>query len=166
MNKICIMLTLLLAMASCEHINNKEVPEFTVRLDLGTYAVWNTYGVSGVGDYRYFNRDKKIPSNFPYNINTYTGFGGILLIQGLDASTGSYAPIAFDAACPVENTMDVIVGIDSENFDAICPKCGSHYDVLMGGGGPKSGVALTHKFGLRSLKVRASTNGGYFITSY
>ncbi len=166
MKKISITLLLLASvLASCDHINNKEVPNFMVRLDLGTYALWNTYGVSGVGDYRYFNRDKRLPANFPYNVNTYTGYGGVLLIQGLDAGTGSYAPLAFDAACPVENKMDVVVGIDSENFDAVCPKCHSHYDVLMGGGGPKSGQAYTRKYGLRQLKVYTSPNGGYTITN-
>ena len=154
MKKISITLLLLASvLASCDHINNKEVPNFMVRLDLGTYALWNTYGVSGVGDYRYFNRDKRLPANFPYNVNTYTGYGGVLLIQGLDA------------ACPVENKMDVVVGIDSENFDAVCPKCHSHYDVLMGGGGPKSGQAYTLKYGLRQLKVYTSPNGGYTISN-
>ena len=165
MKKISFILLLLVAMASCERINNKEVPSFMVRLDLGTYALWNTYGVSGVGDWRYFNRDMRLPANFPYNVNTYTGYGGILLIQGLDAGTGSYNPLAYDAACPVENRMDVVVSIDSENFDAVCPKCNSRYDVLMGGGGPKSGQAIIHKYGLRQLKVHTSPNGGYIITN-
>ncbi len=156
---------LAIVLAGCEHINNKEVPSFMVRIDLSTYAVWNTYGVSGVGDYRYFNRDKRLPSNFPYNVNTYTGFGGVLLVMGMDGSTGSYAPIAFDAACPVENRMEVVVGINSENFEAVCPKCGSRYDVLMGSGGPLSGPAITHHYGLRMLRVYSSPNGGYIITN-
>ena len=165
MKKICIILLVLAGLASCERINNKEVPSFMVRLDLSTYALWNTYGVSGVGDWRYFNRDKRLPANFPYNVNTYTGYGGILLIQGLDAATGSYVPLAFDAACPVENKMDVVVSIDSENLDAVCPQCHSRYDVLMGMGGPKNGPAYTHKYGLRILKVYNSPNGGYIITN-
>ncbi len=61
--------------------------------------------------------------------------------------------------------MDVVVGIDSGNFDAVCPKCGSHYDVLMGSGGPLSGPAITHRYGLRMLKVYSSNNGGYIITN-
>ena len=166
MNKISFAILLLVAMlASCERINNKEVPSFMVRLDLGTYAEWNTYGVAGVGDYRYFNRDKRLPANYPYNVNTYTGYGGVLLIMGMDPATGSYAPIAFDAACPVENRMDVVVGINSENFEAVCPQCGSRYDVLMGSGGPLSGPAINHHYGLRMLKVRTTGNGGYIITS-
>ena len=166
MKKTCVIMVLLMAvLASCEHINNKEVPNFMVRLDLSSFAVWSTYGVAGVGDYRYFNRDKRLPANFPYNVNTYTGFGGILLMMGLDSSTGNYSPVAYDAACPVENRMDVVVGIDSDNFDAVCPNCKSRYDVFMGSGGPKSGPAITHRYGLRMLKVYSSPSGGYTISN-
>ena len=163
---IITVLMLALVLLACDRIKNNEVPSYTVRINLGTYAMWNTYGVPGVGDFRYFNRDKRLPANFPYDVNTYTGFGGVLLICGMDASAGGYGPIAFDASCPVEVSPDVAVTVDASNLDAVCPKCGSRYDVLMGGGGPKSGQALTNKFGLRPVKVRASQNGGYIITSY
>ena len=68
MNKLLLAiatLALLVTASSCDHIDNKTLPRYTVRLDLGSYALWNTYGVSGMGDYRVFNRDKGIPSNFP-----------------------------------------------------------------------------------------------------
>lgn len=163
---ICSFIALfLMVVSSCETINNKEVPNYVVHIDLGTYALWSTYGVSGVGDYRIFSRAMHTPSNFPYNANTYTGYGAVLLIMGLDATTGSYMPIAYDAACPVENTPSVLVGIDASNFHAVCPKCGSHFDVLMGGGGPISGRAFTHKYGLRTYKVHPSQYGGYTITT-
>ena len=55
------LLTLVIA-SSCEHIDNKAVPSFTVRIDLGNYAMWNTYGVNGMGDYRIFNRIKNLPA--------------------------------------------------------------------------------------------------------
>ena len=42
----------LLAASSCDSIDNKAVPQFTVRIDLGGFAMWNTYGVGGMGDYR------------------------------------------------------------------------------------------------------------------
>lgn len=149
----------------CDKVNNNEVPSYVVHIDLGTYAMWNTYGVAGVGDYRIFNRDSRIPANFPYNANTYTGYGGILLIMALDSSTGSYAPQAYDAACPVENKQDVTVGIDASNFEAVCPKCHSRYNVLTGMGGPISGTAYTSHYGLRIYKVHQSSYGGYIITN-
>ena len=158
-------MVLTLALASCERVNNTEVPSYTVRIDLGSYALWNTYGVAGVGDWRIFNRAKQLPSNFPYNANTFTGYGGVLLFMGLNSQSGSYEPIAFDAACPVENSPDISVGIDADNLEAVCPKCGSRYNVLNGAGGPIYGIALKSRYGLRTLKVRAGQYGGYIISS-
>ena len=162
--RLAVMVLAVVALGSCDRVNNKETPNYAVRIDLGSYAQWATYGVSGVGEYRIFNRVKGIPANFPYNVNTYTGYGGVLLIMGLDASTASYAPIAFHAACPVENNSTISVGIDESNYDAVCPSCGSHYNVLTGSGGPISGTALEKRYGLRTCRVTAS-NGGYLITS-
>ena len=151
-----------LLLGSCDKVNNKEVPSFVVRIQLDNYALWSTYGVSGVGDYRIFNRRLGLPSNFPYTVNTYTGYGGVLLMMGLDPTVGTYAPVAYDTSCPVEASPDITVGIDASNFDAVCAKCGSRYDVLQGSGGPKSGVAYTNRYGLRVYHTRAE-NGGYII---
>ncbi len=162
---LCIALLASLLLASCNNVNNKEVPQAMVRIDLGTFALWNVYGVSGAGDYRIFDRAKRIPSNFPYNANTYTGYGGVLLMMGFDASTNTYGPVAYDAACPVENRPEVSVGVDASNFEAVCPTCGSRYNVFNGAGGPMSGEAYTLKYGLRILKVRSTDSGGYVISS-
>ena len=159
LNKIFLALSvlLLLVMASaCDRIDNKTVPNFGVRIDLGSYALWNTYGVSGVGDYRIFNRDKRLPSNFPYNVNTFTGYGGVLLMMGIDM------PLAYDLSCPVEVSQDIVLSINAENFEAVCPRCGSRFDPLMCAGAPVSGVAINNKVGMRQYRVMAS-NGGYII---
>ena len=155
------LLSLLLVVAaatSCDHIDNKAVPQFTVRIDLGNYALWNTYGVNGVGDYRIFNREKGLPSNFPYNINTYTGYGGVLLIMGIDG------PQAYDLACPVELSQNITLSINAENYEAVCPSCGSHYNPLTGLGGPVSGVAINNRLGMRVYRV-TPTGGGYMISN-
>ena len=151
-------LLLALAATSCEHIDSKAVPNFTVRIDLGNYALWTTYGVNGMGDYRIFNRDKRLPANFPYNVNTYTGYGGVLLMMGMDG------PMAYDLACPVEVSPEITLSISADNFDAICPRCGSHFNPLTGAGGPVSGVAINNKVGMRQYRVNPS-NGGYFISN-
>lgn len=150
---------LVMVMASgCDKIDNKAVPSFIVRIDLGSYALWNTYGVSGMGDYRIFNREKHLPSNFPFNVNTYTGYGGVLLMMGMEM------PMAYDLACPVEASQNIILSINPENFEAVCPKCGSRYNPLTGAGGPLSGVAINNKVGMRTYRVYPS-NGGYIITN-
>lgn len=164
-----ILLMMLLAgcglLASCDKINNESLPNYPVRIDLGEYGKWNTYGVHSLGEYRIFIREKGVPSNFPYNVNTYTGFGGVLLFMGQDLY-GNASPLAFDLSCPVEHNAEVTVSIDSENLDAYCAKCKSRYDVITGMGGPKSGMAIDRKVGLNIYKVRATTNGGYIITNY
>lgn len=156
----CILFTLLvLGMgSSCDRIDNKAVPNFTVRIDLGSYALWNTYGVNGMGDYRIFSREKNIPANFPYNVNTFTGYGGVLLMMGLEA------PMAYDLTCPVEVSQSITLSINAENFEAVCPKCGSRFNPLTGDGGPVSGVAINNKVGMRQYHVYPS-NGGFIITN-
>lgn len=156
--KLIAAMALLAAASSCDHIDNKAVPRFTVRIDLGNYALWNTYGVAGVGDYRIFDRTKGIPSNFPYNVNTFTGYGGVLLMMGIEG------PMAYDLSCPVEVSPTINLSVNPENFEAVCPTCGSRYDPLMGAGGPIKGVAINNKVGMRQYRVLPS-NGGYIITN-
>ena len=151
-------MVILVAGSSCEHIDNKLVPNYGVRIDLGSYALWATYGVNGMGDYRIFNRDKRLPANFPYNVNTFTGYGGVLLMMGIDA------PMAYDLCCPVELSQDITLSINASNFDAVCPRCGSHFNPLTGAGGPVSGVAINNKVGMRQYRVIPS-NGGFIITN-
>ena len=151
-------LLVLVMFSACEHIDNKAVPRYTVRIDLGSYAMWGVYGVHGMGEYRIFNREKRLPANFPFNVNTYTGYGGVLLMMGIEA------PMAYDLACPVECSQEVILSISNDNFDAVCPRCGSHFNPLTGDGGPVSGVAINNKVGMRQYRVLPS-NGGYVITN-
>ena len=40
-----VLLAALLALAGCDKIDNKALPGYTVRLNLGDIARWNTYGV-------------------------------------------------------------------------------------------------------------------------
>ena len=150
---------MLVAANGCEHIDNKAIPNYTVRIDLSNYAMWNTYGVNGMGDYRIFDREKNIPSNFPYNMNTFTGYGGVLLMMGIDA------PMAYDLACPVEASQNITLSINATNLEAVCPKCGSRYNPLTGAGGPLSGVAINNKVGMRQYRVFPSGSGGYTITN-
>ena len=155
---ITALIALVWSATACDTSDSKALPSYAVRIDLGSYALWNTYGVYGMGDYRVFNREKGIPKNFPFNVNTFTGYGGVLLMMGAEM------PLAYDLACPVEASYNIVLSIDSENFEAVCPKCHSRFNPLTGDGGPVSGVAINNKVGMTRYHVTPS-NGGYIIAN-
>ncbi|MDE5997517.1 MAG: hypothetical protein K2G77_04810 [Muribaculaceae bacterium] len=162
------LMAMLSVASSCNQIDDDRIPSLPVYIDLSGAGMWNTYGVSGIGISRNFIKHQGVlsPSNFPYNANTYVGFGGVLLIGGVDPFTSEpNVPLAYDLSCPVECSQTVRVTIDSEKLEAVCPVCGSHYDVIMAGGSPVSGPALTgkYKYGLRRYSCDPGQGGGYII---
>ena len=140
-----------------------DISRFTVRIDLSSYALWGNFGVSEIGGYRIFDKENSIPESFPYNENSYTGFSGVILIMGYDRSTGYPQPLAYEATCPIEKSFLNLLSIDANSLDAVCSLCGSHYDVLVGGGGPKAGPAISKMVGLIQYKASPRMQGGYFI---
>lgn len=161
---LAIMLTVVAAVA-CTTIDDHRTPSYQVNIRLNSVGLWDTYGVHGMGEYRVFSLRKKLPSNFHFTANTYTGFAGVLLLTGFDFTTQTYnTPVAYEIACPVENRVDVTVDYNPETFEAVCAKCGSHYNVLEGGGAAVSGLAYERHYGLTRYRVTAD-NGGYIITN-
>lgn len=154
----------------CDSVDDDRIPSLAVNINLAGAGQWNTYGVSGVGIYRYFilSQDTRLPAGYSYSASSATGFGGVLLIGGVDAFTQEQnVPLAYDLACPVECKATIRVAIDPETLEAVCPVCGSHYNVVMAGGSPVSGPALTgdRKYGLRRYRCLAANGGGYVITN-
>lgn len=88
--------------------------------------------------------------------NEQTGFGGVLVFHGLSGS-GTSAFYAFDAACPHEASASVIVEVDDAAIYAICPRCGSKFELLNGLGNPIEGPCAEEKQALKPYQV--STNG-------
>ncbi|MGN0212830.1 MAG: hypothetical protein ACI4AN_07780 [Muribaculaceae bacterium] len=163
--RLLIMLTIAAMAVACTKIDDNHTPAYQVSIRLNSVGLWNTYGVHGLGECRIFSVRKKLPANFHFTANTYTGFAGVMLLQGFDFTTQSYGvPVAFEIACPVENRYDVTVEFNSETFEAVCPKCGSHYNVLEGGGAAVSGQAFDRHYGLTRYRVYPE-NGGYVITN-
>lgn len=159
-------LAVTLLATGCESVVDDRIPAVPVSINLGNAGLWNTYGVAGFGIYRKFIRQTGEPSDFPFTEQTYTGFGGILLIGGMDPFTAeTQLPLAYDLACPVECRPDVRVNISGDTFEAVCPVCHSHYDVTMAGGAPVSGPAATGKpkYGLQRYQCAPSSMGGYII---
>lgn len=154
-------------LTGCNTIDSDRIPNYAVNINLTPQASWQTYGVTYFGQYKRFVRELREPSNFPWLERTMTGFGGVLLVCGIDAFTNeANVPLAYDLACPVERKPDVRVNVEGELYEAVCPVCGSHYDVTMGGGGPLSGPAAEgkYKYALRRYQCLPGIDGGYLIT--
>lgn len=169
-NSKCIiwLVGLLSLLSSCNQVDDDRIPSLPVYINLSGAGLWNSYGVSGVGVSRRFinYQGEQSPDGFPYNANTYVGFGGVLLIGGIDPFTSEpNVPLAYDLSCPVERSQTVRVSVNSENLEAVCPVCGSHYNVVTAGGSPVSGPALTgkYKYGLRRYSCDPGQGGGYII---
>lgn len=154
----------------CDTVEDDRIPNYPVSIQIDNAGLWNTYGVSGFGSHRSFilSNGTRLPSGFPYTSSSATGFGGVLLIEGLDPFSGnSSLPLAYDLACPVERQPTVRVEIETENYMAVCPVCGSVFDVTMQRGAPISGMAATGetKYALKSYNCVAGSSGGYVITN-
>ena len=166
---ILFLISIILSLSGCQSVDNERIPNMAVNISLADAGVWNTYGVSGFGSHRnfiYTGSGNSQPTGFPYKYGSATGFGGVLLIEGMDPfSAVTATPLAYDLACPVERKADIRVTISSEDYVAVCSQCHSTYDVTMGGGAPISGEAATgkYKYALKSYRVVASGNGGYVI---
>lgn len=162
----------LLLLGGCETVNDTRIPAMPVYIDLSNQGMWNSYGVSGFGSFRYFvcqTGSAIEPAGFPYKDGAATGYGGVLLIEGMDPfELQTSMPLGYDLSCPVEKSPTIRVAIDPKTFEAVCPVCESHYDVTMGAGAPTAGPALTgeRQYGLRRYAVHPTTLGGYIINDY
>ena len=156
-----------LLLASCTTLNDDRIPSMGVNVNLENQGLWNSFGVSGYGQRQYFilSDRLRVPVGFQYVYGSMTGYGGVLLISGFDPRTGDIGPLAFDLSCPVERLPDVRVEVDPDNFDAVCPVCGSHYNVVEQSGSPISGPAKSMKYALRPYRCYPSSQGGYLITN-
>lgn len=166
-------LTLLCAMTSgCETVDDTRIPSLPVYIDLSDPGLWNTYGVSGFGSWNRFicqPGSAVEPSGFAYKDGAATGYGGVLLVEGMDPfELQTSMPLAYDLSCPIERSQTIRVAIDPETFEAVCPECHSHYDVTMGAGAPTAGPALTgsRQYGLRRYACHATALGGYIINDF
>ena len=159
-------------LTGCNTIDSDRIPNYAVNINLTPQASWQTYGVTYFGQYKRFVRELREPSNFQWLERTMTGFGGVLLVCGIDAFTNeANVPLAYDLACPVECRRDVRVKmVEAEGHPfpvAQCPVCKSEYDVFEAGGRPISGKAEAEGYGLRIYYCVPPANGmgGYIITN-
>ncbi len=161
-----------LALTSCNTIDSDRIPNYAVNINLTPLANWQTYGVTYFGQSQRFIRELREPSNFPWLERTMTGYGGVLLVCGVDPfTTEANVPLAYDLACPVECNSSIRVSmVNAEGRPlpvAQCPDCKSQYDVIEGGGRPISGPARDDNYGLRMYVCLPAVNsmGGYLVTN-
>lgn len=140
--------------------DDSRIPNAPVHLDLGNQGYWDVYGVHGLGQSREFVNigGTRIPGNFPFNANSYTGFAGLLLVTDIENR-----PLVYDMCCPVERERTTRVRFDADKLLAVCPECKSEYNVCEFSGSPVSGPAYAKRWGLRRYTVTPSPYGGYVI---
>lgn len=166
--KFLLVTALSLFMLSCNTVDDERIPSVPVGINLSTMDLWTTYGVSGYGSYRLFVRELGEPRNFSYVESTATGYGGVLLVSGVNPFTlEAGVPLAYDLSCPVEVKPGIRVRMESDGLVpfAVCPSCGSRYDVVERGGAPESGEALNKKYGLKRYECIPTSYGGYIVTN-
>lgn len=151
--------------AGCNQLNDERIPAMAVNINLSNQGTWTSYGVHSYGETNNFilTNTIRLPAGFPYSYNSATGFGGVLLIWGYNPYITDVGPMAFDLSCPVERQPDVRVYIDRETLEAVCPDCGSHYDVVENVGAPTSGPALANHYALTPYQCYPTNEGGYVI---
>lgn len=143
-------LSLLTVSSGCRRIDSNRLPPVNVNIVFTTDGMWAKYGVGGALDSQRFIKSPTapVPPDFPYTIATYTGYGGILLVGDLFGY-----PLAYDLACPFEAKPDIRVYVDNDEHDAVCPVCGSTYDVFGGYGRAVSGPAAERGYGMTRYRV-------------
>lgn len=134
----------LFTVVACHSVDDDRIPYAPVNIPFNTPAMWETCGVTAALQHRSFQRDRGIPSNYPYTSLTYTGFGGVLLCGDIMGN-----PVAYDLSCPVERNRTVLIIVDEESANAYCPRCGSVYDIFSNFGVPLAGVAAQKGYALR-----------------
>lgn len=162
---LCVALLMTLC-ESCHQANDDRLPSMPVNIQIDTAGLWNTYGVFGYGMYRYFilYQGLVVPSDFTYKYGSATGYGGVLLIYGQNPFTGDVGPLAYDLSCPVERRPDIRIEMEDETLEAVCPDCGSRYNVVDAGGIAIDGPALKFNYAMTRYQCLATSSGGYVIT--
>ena len=141
MRRIPIIFCLLIFVFSCK-IEENPIPLVSVYLNL---------------DLTYEDKElKTIPSYKEYTIKNINiglgeraGFGGVLVVRNM---LGEYK--AFDRSCPHEASSNITVVVDDDVLYAVCPKCGTKYDIGLANGMPVG----TSKHSLRRYNVILNGN--------
>lgn len=121
-----ILLTFVVILSACDDNYRSSIPDMPVHLELNLITNYPIFRNS-VNQFLVFTR--------PIKSTDRIGFGGILVYSGFDMQYH-----AFDLACPHEVNSSIRV-TPNELGQAVCPSCGSVFDLTFGIGNPISGPA-------------------------
>lgn len=141
-----------------EDSDQHVLPNSPVYIPFNSEADWYAFGATSPGEWKLFDKKNGTPSGYNYNDITNTGFGGIIIVHDFEGNI-----LAYDAACPVERDANVVLYYETRNFEAVCPKCGSHFHLFDWPGIPVSGEAAQKGYGMKRYTVIRNT-GSEFIT--
>ena len=151
------MMLMVVPMVGCEYGDYDRIPPAAVRIEFGNAAMWSKYGVAAYPDHEIFIKQENRPRGFTYVANSYTGYGGVILL-----CNPVNMVLAYDLSCPVERSSMVRVRYDEEDLVLRCDRCGSTYDISTGS--PLSGVAAEGRYFLQPYAVYFSPMGGVLVT--
>jgi hypothetical protein len=153
MKRLCFFVLFLMVMA-CEKIPVNPInASVYLRLDLNN----RDKVLRGIPSYRVFSLSKPGVDYNPAQ-NERIGLGGLLVVR-TPVDTWS----AFDLACPNEQIpgRNAIVEVDKDGIYAICPHCGTKYQILDG-----TGIAVEGKrIGLKSYSISVNVSSGIGVVS-
>ena len=125
MNRFIILLLLITSLAGCTNNAVSPIPSYAVSLEINILQdAPELNAIGGVAEFTSASR--------PYQ---YLGFGGIVIFHNFDDQF-----VAFDMACPHEIDRNTRVSVNMAG-QAVCPKCGSTFDVGYSQGFPVKGPA-------------------------
>lgn len=147
-----LLLLLVFTGLSCADTIETRIPYRPVNLELD--LTYQDKALNAIQAYKLYTQQNVDQAN------ERTGFGGVLVYHGLSGS-GTGAFYAFDAACPHEASQSVLVEVDEAAIYAICPTCGSKFELLNGLGNPVEGPCAEEKQALQQYPVSMNGNKIY-----
>lgn len=155
--RILLVVAMMVSAMGCEFAEYDRLPAAPVRIEFGNAAVWGVFGVTAYPDHCEYIKEEHLPRGFTYVANSYTGYGGVMLV--CDPVNRVHA---YDLACPVERTANIRIDFDNIDLVLRCNTCGSTYDVSTGA--PMSGRAYDNGYYLQPYMVSFSPMGGVLVT--
>lgn len=132
----------------CKSVNDNRIPVASVRIEVSLAQQQKREYWASVPTAHVAFVKPNSPYGFPYSVSSATGYGGVLQVCGYDNEL-----FAFDLSCPFEHSPTIRVRIDEKSLNAVCPECGSAFDVFYGSGAPIEGPAAKEKYSLRRYMI-------------